>query len=51
MTFKTIKLKKIPITIGVEKTSFDGRIKAALNIHLFFFDIRFEFNQKIVEIV
>lgn len=43
-------LKKIPIKISVAQSKLDGRIAACLTLHLFFFDISFEVNRKVVEV-
>jgi len=44
-----MSLKKIPIKISVAQSKFDGRVVACLTLHIFFFDISFEINKKIVE--
>ena len=43
-------LKKIPIKISVAQSKFDGRVAACLTLHVFFFDISFEINKKMVEV-
>lgn len=40
---------RIPVKIGVSRVKFDGKVSANLNIHLFFFDITFEANTRIIE--
>lgn len=42
-------LGRVPIKIGVTRVKFDGKVSARLNIHLFFFDVTFEANSKIIE--
>lgn len=40
---------RIPLKIGVSRVKFDGKLSASLNVHLFFFDVTFEANTKIIE--
>jgi hypothetical protein len=42
-------VKKIPIKISVAQSKFDGRFVVSLTLHIFFFDISFEINKKVVE--
>lgn len=41
--------KKLPLKIAITQTAFDGRVAAVLKLHLFVFDISFEFNRKVVD--